>query len=357
MSNSFLSQEEIDALLQQHSETATIEEPFDEHHSPELTGAEKDALGEIGNISMGSAATALSQLLNQRVTITTPRVSITTQPQLFASFSTPYIAVEVNFTRGLEGSNLLIIKVSDAYIIADLMMGGDGKNPVQELTELQLSAVGEAMNQMIGSAATSMSSIFQTAVSISPPAVEPIKFGEQHYHSPLVNGDAIVVVSFRMEIGDLIDSEIMQVMPLRVAKKEVDMLLRPSSPPLPASEDQPAKEPAPGPAQVSWDTRDYPPAVYDRGVDQPPPKNIDLILDVPLQISVVLGKTRKPIKDVLGLTPGTIVELEKLADEPVDILVNGTLIAHGEVVVINENFGVRITSIASAVERINNLRG
>ncbi|MGB9860336.1 MAG: flagellar motor switch phosphatase FliY, partial [Moorellaceae bacterium] len=145
----FLSQEEIDALLQggllSHPAQVT------------LTEEEKDALGEIGNISMGSAATALSQILNRKVLITTPHTRVTTPEELFASFQMPYVIVEVNFTEGLSGANLLIIKTRDAAVIADLMMGGSGQVEREELDELQKSAVAEAMNQMIGTSATSMS--------------------------------------------------------------------------------------------------------------------------------------------------------------------------------------------------------
>ncbi|MEW6661752.1 MAG: flagellar motor switch phosphatase FliY [Bacillota bacterium] len=344
MSSSFLSQEEIDALLrQQPGGAAGIS-----GESRGLTETERDTLGEIGNISMGSAATVLSQLLNQRVIITTPRVSVSTQTILFSSFEAPYVVVEVDFNKGLKGSNLLIINERDAAIIADIMMGGDGLKPPNKLTELHLSAVAEAMNQMIGSAATSMSAMFGRGVGISPPIVSAVDFENTSYVSPLINGEDIVVIHFRMEIGVLIDSEIMQVMPLKVAKEEVNLLLNPPTPghtPPPVRADHPVSGKEPLAAQAV----NYQPL-------PPETKNLELILDVPLSVTVVLARTRRPIKEVLGLVPGAILEMDKLADEPVEILVNGTLIAQGEVVVIGENFGVRITSILSPVERLHNLK-
>jgi flagellar motor switch protein FliN/FliY len=345
MSASFLSQEEIDSLLRQRLGGAA------DMAGETLTEIERDTLGEIGNISMGAAATVLSQLLNQRVIITTPRVSVSTQKILFSSFTAPYVVVEVDFSKGLQGSNLLIIKERDAAVIADIMMGGNGLNPPGKLTELHLSAVAEAMNQMIGSAATSMSAMFGKSVSISPPIAEAVDFGFANYVSPLINGEDIAAIHFRMVIESLIDSEIMQVMPLKVAREEVNMLLNPESlghaPPL-------ARTVQPDPPFAGNVSQTAEPVNYQHLPSET--KNLALILDVPLNVTVILARTRRPIKEVLGLVPGSILEMDNLADEPVEILVNGTLVAQGEVVVIGENFGVRITSILSTTERLQNLR-
>ncbi|MDN5346777.1 MAG: flagellar motor switch protein FliN [Clostridia bacterium] len=354
MADNFLSQEEIDALLKGTFRGEVADK--------DLTETEKDVLGEIGNISMGSAATTLSQILNKRVTITTPSVRVTTPKELFESFEVPYLAVEVTFTEGLEGVNLLIIKVSDASVIADLMMGGSGLAKSEVLTEIQISAVAEAMNQMIGSAATSMSTIFQRSVKISPPTVTPVDLTGESLPSPWPTDSKIAVVSFKMEIEGLVNSEIMQVMPLEIAKLEADLLLNPSQTGI--SEIPPAGDPAGAPQDFGAGEVAIPPAQPDgNGENRRPPavvgasaRNLDLILDVPLDISVVLGETDKPIRDILELAPGAIVELERNADEPVEILVNGTLIARGEVVIVNENFGVRITDILDPYERVNQLR-
>ncbi|MBC7323759.1 MAG: flagellar motor switch phosphatase FliY [Moorella sp. (in: Bacteria)] len=359
----FLSQEEIDALLNGNVEIPAPQEVI-------LTDLEKDVLGEIGNISMGSAATALSQILNKRVLITTPVTKIMTPAELFAGFQVPYILVEVNFTEGVEGSNLLIIKVSDAAIIADLMMGGSGQDVQPQLDEIKSSAVAEAMNQMIGSAATSMSTIFQRSVKISPPRLTTVKFGMEDYLSPWPEDQQIAVVYFKMEIEQLLDSQIMQVMPLEVAKAEVDMLMQPAqsepkqqtdAPPgegagrEPAPPEQPAGNTSPSPSPPRPDPVQN--AVGQRGqVYGTPARNIDLILDVPLDVEVILGTALKRIGDILNLAPGAIIELDRLVEEPVQITVNGTPIARGEVVVVNENFGVRITHIMEPYERVNHLR-
>lgn len=349
MGDSFLSQEEIDALLNQKDEISG--ENANDQNYQHLTPEERDALGEIGNISMGTAATTLSQLLNQKVLITTPRVDIQTPRELADKFQVPYIIIEVNFTEGLEGSNLLVMKLVDATVIADLMMGGDGTGVAQELSEIHASAVAEAMNQMIGSAATSMSTIFQKGVGISPPTVTAVDLENEEFVFPWEMDEPIAIVSFQMKIGELINSEFMQVIPLEIAKEEARLLLNPESSEEPVQPQEPAPQEVPA---AEPDRVDSASSSLFKG-EAHNLKNIDLILDVPLKVSVVLGKTKRPIKEVLNLTPGSIVELDRLADEPVDILVNGTLIARGEVVVIDENFGVRITSIISPLQRISQL--
>lgn len=379
MSDGFLSQEEIDALLRG--------EPAPSPAASELTDIEKDALGEIGNISMGSAATTLSILLGRRVSITTPRVSLASLKEIQDQYPLPYLVIEVGYTQGITGTNLLAIREMDALIIADLMMGGDGTNPPTELNnELYMSAVSEAMNQMMGSVATSMSTVFKKKIDISPPHVNLIDFASSSAFSNSVQADEqIVKVAFRMEVEDLIDSEIMQILPVHVAKEMVESLMTAVQQPVastpqpkeespkqqpaaPAPQAVPANQPASGyAAQPATPQQRQQPAqniaVQPVQFAQLTPSsvsvtdtNIGLIMDVPLQVTVELGRTRKVIRDILELAPGSVVELDKLAGEPVDILVNGKLIAKGEVVVIDENFGVRITEIVSPMERAHNLQ-
>lgn len=381
MNNGFLSQEEIDALLRG--------EPVAAEAAPanDLSDVEKDALGEIGNISMGSAATTLSILLSRRVSITTPKVRLSTINEIKQQYPLPYLVIEVGYTAGLVGSNLLAIKESDALIIADLMMGGDGSNPPGELNELYMSAVTEAMNQMMGSVATSMSTMFKKKIDIAPPSCNLLDFSGETSVGSISNPDEpIVQVSFRMEVEDLIDSEIMQLVAFPVAKDMVANLIGAVQPapqaaaPVPAAAPpQPAPTPTPAPApmaaaplqpqpvmmpqpqpMVAMPARESQQHVTAQPVQFAPLKpammplgdtNIGLILDVPMQVTVELGRTRKLIREILELGPGSIIELDKLAGEPVDILVNGKQIAKGEVVVIDENFGVRITEIVGHLDR------
>lgn len=374
MNDGFLSQDEIDALLSGDPSSSPKQDGAND-----LTDIQKDALGEIGNISMGSAATSLSILLGRRVSITTPRVSVSTLREIQGQYPVPYLVVEVGYTQGIMGTNLLAVRENDALIIADLMMGNDGINPPTELNELYMSAVGEAMNQMMGSVATSMSTIFKKKIDISPPVVNLVDFATQQEISKVASNDQHVVrVAFRMEVENLIDSEIMQILPFDIAQEMVDNLMNvvqtpPPEAPAPKAQVAPpqatvaAPPPTAAPSYAAAPAAPRPqaPPVAVQPVQFAPLKpqspagcdtNIGLLMDVPLQVTVELGRTRKLIRDILELAPGSVIELDKLAGEPVDILANGKLIAKGEVVVIDENFGVRITDIISPLERATNLQ-
>ena len=415
MSDDMISQAEIDALLAgggASDDSSGGDSGGDSSSSTEeeldgvLSDIEKDALGEIGNISMGSAATTLSTLLNHKVSINTPTVSVATMTIIQEHYPMPYLVVEVGYTIGIDGNNVLAIQAQDAAIIADLMMGGDGSNPDTNLSEIHMSAVGEAMNQMMGAVATSLSTMFNKKIDISPPKVNLVDFGKDEIITEMAkNSDPIVRISFRMEVDGLIDSEIMQILPVNVARDMVKSLMgggddapapspdiapppqeAPPPPPPPPQQQQYAPPPpqqqyAPPPQQqyAPPPQQQYaaPPPGYGYGGGPPMQPNvvtnmpvspaqfmplsmepvqvneanIGLILDVPLQVTVELGRTKKSIKEVLELSNGSIVELDKLAGEPVEIQVNGHFLAKGEVVVIDENFGVRITEIATPAER------
>ncbi|MEH7382533.1 flagellar motor switch phosphatase FliY [Bacillus sp. JJ1533] len=400
-----LSQDEIDALLRGTADLDN-EEPVAKGNKPLvedfLSLIEQDALGEIGNISFGSSATALSTLLNQKVDITTPNVSLVLSSELADEFPHPYVAIYVNYTAGFTGTNLLVIKQSDAAIIADLMLGGNGLAAPESLGDLQLSAVQEAMNQMMGSAATSMSTVFSKKIDISPPSIDilDIKHGEGAENLP--SDDMLVKISFRLTIGELIDSTIMQLVPIDFAKDLVRELLSPQAEKHALAMDTPTQlVDAQMPVQQSNNTMpnveqqmeipseltqpnhqpefkqpvtnngrqhlggtharqpEIQPAVFSEfesvQLQEAESRNLNMLLDIPLQVTVELGRTKRSIKDILELTAGSIIELDKLAGEPVDVLVNGKLIAQGEVVVIEENFGVRITDIISQSDRIKKL--
>lgn len=413
VSNDMLSQDEIDALLK-GSSVDEEETPADDTNQEKklrnedyFSDMEEDAIGEIGNISFGSYATALSTLLQQKVEITTPSVSIVHKNKLGDQFQHPYVAIEVNYTEGFSGSNLLVIKQSDAAIIADLMIGGDGTNPDEMLGEIQVSAVQEAMNQMMGSAATSMSTIFNKKVDISPPRVELLDANETEDANTIPKEDLLVQVSFRLKIGTLIDSNIMQLLPLYFAKDLIDQLINPKQEVAATAEavkeevqtqepttqynhyDQSASEPmhqqqayqeqmnhqsqpymgqpmyAAPPQQQFTQPRPQPtvnvkPAEFAAfepvQYQQQDIQNLDLLLDIPLKVTVELGRTKRSVKEILELSSGSIIELDKLAGEHVDILVNNKIVAKGEVVVIDENFGVRVTDIISQSERLNKLK-
>ncbi|MCY8202908.1 flagellar motor switch phosphatase FliY [Bacillus sp. N12A5] len=380
MENNRLSQDEIDALL--NGTGSTLDEPeVPEVH--DLSEMERDAIGEIGNISFGSSATALSTLLNQKVDITTPSVTVIPRSKISDAFPEPYVAIEVNYTEGFSGSNLLVVEQNDAAIIADLMIGGDGKGADPSLGEIHLSAVQEAMNQMMGSAATSMSTVFSKKIDISPPRVELLDVTEEKGTDRIPDDEMLVKVSFNLKVGELIDSSIMQLYPLTFAKDLISSLMNSGSAeedttPLPnVTYEQPKEPVTPEPRiEPQQQQPQQPPkrqgtakkaapvqvspvefSAFDPNeASQAPINNLDMLLDIPLSITVELGRTKRSVKEILELSAGSIIELDKLAGEPVDILVNQRIVAKGEVVVIEENFGVRVTDILSQAERINNLK-
>ena len=380
-----LSQEEINALLSNPggAGAATAE--------AELSEAEIDAIGEIANISMGTAATTLFSLVNRKVEISTPVVSYATWDDVVTKYERPCVFIRIAYTVGLDGSNILVLKENDVKIITDLMMGGDGTNTEGELGELHLSAISEAMNQMMGSAATSLSSMLNKKIDISPPKADLIDLTGEIDESEIDEflAGRFVKISFRMEIGDLVDSEIMQLYPISFAKEMCagvthNMEMDSSSM---REKSAPAPKPAPAPqmnAQPQMNMQMNPgmgqpmmgqpqmnmqmnPGMGQPMMGQPvnvqpaqftafsggnfgtyQPENIDLIMDVPLEVTVELGRTKKSISDILDFGPGKIIELNKIAGEPIDVLVNGKYVAKGEVVVIEESFGVRITEIVNS---------
>ncbi|MBO4997102.1 MAG: flagellar motor switch phosphatase FliY [Lachnospira sp.] len=357
-----------------------------------LTPEEKDAIGEVANISMGTAATTLFSLLNNVVDITVPQVSYANWDDLVDSYDRPCVFVQLSYIEGIEGNNILILKERDVKIITDLMMGGDGQNTDDELSDLHLSAISEAMNQMMGSSATSLSQMLGRKIDISPPVASLIDLNDG-----VVNPDktlstflteTFVKVTFKMQIGDLIDSEIMQLYPMDLAKEIFEVFTasmqtteEPAAPEPAAPPQMEQPQPAPSQPQMAQAPAGQPPMMdpsmmgqmpYGYGMPMgqpmmPPPnvnaqpvqfqpfanmpnpitqqENIDLIMDVPLDVTVELGRTKKSIKEILEISPGTIIELDKLAGEPVDVIVNGKFVAKGEVVVIEESFGVRVTEI------------
>ena len=391
-----LSQDEINALLNgvdlsadsgaASTATATAGAPAGE----ELSDIEKDAIGEVANISMGTSATTLYSLVNRKVNITTPVVSMCTWQEVLDDYEKPCVFIQIKYTVGLNGTNILVLKEHDVKVITDLMMGGDGTNVEGELTELHLSAISEAMNQMMGSSSTSLSSMLGKTIDISPPeaSLVDLQSKEPRELSPFLE-DNFVKIAFRMQVDDLVDSTLMQLYPLEFAKSVYETFMAqqmggavPEPTPAPAAP-APAPTPAPAPAAPAMDMGmgmqpqmnmgmpmgygmqpqmnmgmpmgygmpnvNIQPAQFQNFAqgqgEMVSAESISLIRDVPLEVTVELGRTNKSISDILEFAPGTIIELDKIAGEPIDVLVNGKFVAKGEVVVIEESFGVRIMEI------------
>ena len=330
--------------------------------------------------------------------ISTPVVSYGTWDDIVQEYEKPCVFIRIAYTVGLDGSNILVLREHDVKVITDLMMGGDGTNTDGELGELHLSAISEAMNQMMGSAATSLSSMLNRKIDISPPNATVINLQEDIDEAEIDSflTGKFVKISFHMEIGDLVDSTIMQLYPISFAKDMCDGVAKTmemdsqsvTADSSAANSGNPAgAQPAAASAaaQQSQQMASQNTAQMGQPMGQPmgqtmmgntmmnqnmgqpvnvqpaqfsafaggnlgnyQPENIDLIMDVPLQVTVELGRTTKSISDILDLGPGKIIELNKLAGEPIDVLVNGKYVAKGEVVVIEESFGVRITEIVNA---------
>ena len=209
-----LSQEEINALLNNPGASSDTADG-------QLSDSEKDTIGEIANISMGTAATTLFSLVNRKVEISTPVVTMANWDDVVKAYERPCVFIRIGFTVGLDGSNILILKEHDVKVITDLMMGGDGTNTDVELGELHLSAISEAMNQMMGSAATSLSSMLNKKIDISPPVADLIDLTGNIDEGAIDDflTQPFVKISFKMEIGDLVDSEIMQLYPVSFARE------------------------------------------------------------------------------------------------------------------------------------------
>ena len=417
-----LSQDEINALLNgmnaggdddaPSGDAATSVPPPSSSGDEGLTDFEKDAVGEVANISMGTSATTLYSLVNRKVDITTPVVEMATWDSIVQDYEKPCVFIQIHYKEGLDGTNILILREADVKRITDLMMGGDGTNIDGELGELHLSAISEAMNQMMGSSATSLSSMLGKMIDISPPQaslVDLTDFGRPEDIAPFLGG-TFVKISFAMQIEDLVDSTIMQLYPVDFARELYQHFMGggddggAAAAPAPEPEPVPAPPPMPDPMAAPPPMAGPPPMPDPMGA--PPPmgmpqpqmgygqpqmgygapqmgygqpmgygapmgmsqqpvnvqtasfqnfaadlnpmqsqENIALIKDVPLDVTVELGRTHKVISEILDFAPGTIIELDKIAGEPIDVLVNGKYVAKGEVVVIEESFGVRITEI------------
>jgi len=422
-----LSQDEINSLLSGMSaddggaapSDAPSEAPSDGDSGGSgeeiLSEIERDAVGEVANISMGTSATTLYSLVNRKVNITTPTVEVCTWDTLIQDYEKPCVFVQIHYKVGLDGSNILVLKENDVKVITDLMMGGDGTNTDGELGELHLSAISEAMNQMMGSAATSLSSMLGKMIDISPPEASLVdlgEFGQPGDIAAFLEGE-FVKISFDLQIGeDLVDSSIMQLYPIPFAKELYNFFIgeggeaagaaEEAPPPPPPAPESAAPEPQAMPQQPA--AQQPMPQAMDPSMGMNPQmqmgmnpqmgmgmpqmqmgmnpqmgmgmpmmqpmmqqpvnvqqanfqtfsgdinplqsqENIELIKDVPLEVTVELGRTHKSINEILDFAPGTIIELEKIAGEPIDVLVNGKYVAKGEVVVIEESFGVRVTEI------------
>ena len=373
--NDKMSKEDTDKSLKQNDQNVLT-----------VSAEEIDTLGEIGNIFMGSASTTLSTLLDNKVEITTPQVEEFNKLDESYITDEDKIIIEIKYTKGLQGTVVFALKKNDAAVISDLMMGEKVEiNKAEtevEIDELQLSALGEAMNQMIGTASTALSSMLNSTIGISHPEIKLMEKDKKIELSQDLLTKSIVTLKFNLLIGDLVNSEIIQFMSVEEAKLQVtevtnmmqnmsqnsnqnaqsqsavDTLIKKQEEPAAVASQPVASQPAASKTEQKLTTvQPVEFASFDNtsNISGEINKNLKLVMDVKLGLTVELGRTELPIKNVLELTKGSIIELNKIAGEPVELYANGKLIAKGEVVVIEDNFGLRIVSIISPENRIKEL--
>ena len=377
---------------------------------------ELDAIGEIMNISLGSSATAVSNMLDHRVDITTPSVEVVPVEEFSLGELNPAIGVEIKYVSGLEGSNIMLLKRSDVKVIVDILMGTTTSDEEFELNELTISAVCEVMNQMMGAASTALSDFLGRPVNISTPQSFTLdnleEFKQEHFKSDM---GPLVVVRFMLGIENMLQSEFVNVMSVNLAREllagfgielsaeehaeasgaapapaaapaaepsggklsqeEIERLMGGMGAAPAAPQTQPPAAPAAAPPQQAYGCppqsappyggqpacRPDPRVINARPVQLPAldvadrlgeeqAQNLELIMSVPLEISVEIGRTRRKVEDILTFSKGSLVVLDKLAGDQVDLFVNGLCVARGDVVVIDDNFGVRITEVLKRSE-------
>lgn len=355
-----------------------------------------DTIGEILNISLGSSATTVSTLLDRRVNITTPKVQVMRANEFHFESLEPAVAVEINYVSGLDGKNIMILKESDVKVIVGLLLQTDYSEQEFVLDEMSLGAICEVMNQMMGASSTALSQLLNRPINISPPSSFQIENSQQFKSKYFRDEDPLVAVHFSLMIGDLVNSEFISLMSVELSKElistfgftgdamaeeepPVEVAPAPPTPqpaapaprpaaPVPAAPAPNTPRPAPQPArpaprqsvvapapQSNYEVKNASYVSFDS--DEPvlsgdQNNNLSMIMSVPLQITVEIGHTTKKIKEILDFTTGTIVELDKQAGSQVDVFVNGRQIAKGDVVVVDDYYGVRITEISSNSEII-----
>lgn len=357
MGDGSLSQDEIDALLQGADDILTTPSvtPSAEYAGKGgvISPVERDSLSEFLNSTMEMVVPSLSGYLGKKIKITNAYVEIKSQADIRKDFLKKYVQLQVNFTGGFSGSNLIVFNYSDAEIISSLMMGDDSGKPPAELTDAHQSTIQEFISQMLSSMANGFSNKLGKSIGITAPNLSVVNRVKDLQLPP---GNAVLKVTYNIKIENLINSKFFQIIELSLGSDIAKSVMAESGGSASSPQFQAAGpyEESPAGSGVGISSVRYPPlgdsVPYGSGT------NISLLLDVPMTLTVELGRTRQLVKDILGLGEGSIIELDKLAGEPVDLLVNGKLIAKGEVVVIDENFGVRITDIVSPSERIGKVQ-
>jgi flagellar motor switch protein FliN/FliY len=367
----FLNQDELDSLLKGINNTDDPKQKEDDEASTvdDKLDTLLDMIGEIANITMGSGATTLSTLLRRKIEIQYPQTNIIKFKNITTNFEGENVVVTVEYKRGLYGLNTLVLPLNLTNIIADLMLGKDVENiEERELDDISLSAVSEAMNQMMGTASTALSDFLKTNIDISPPNSRVLNFSDPNIEFPPIETDKeayVISIKFNVKITGIAETTFWQFIPMKFAQKIKELMEKTFG-------KRKVKEEGSKSSNVEEKSNSN--VIKEKKVkvqpvefsefekrEEPISQNIDLsklelLLDVPLEIKVELGSTKLNLREILELHEGSMIQLNKLAGEPLDIYANGRLIARGEVVVIDENFGIRVTEIVSLRERMKTLK-
>lgn len=333
-----LSTEELEALLGTGKESA------------DLTVEESGVLTDVSSSSMKSAASALSTILNKQVSMSSPQVKTILPESLATDVKGKAIVVEVEYAGGINGPTYLVFLKEHGAIIADLMMGGNGTAPPQEINDLYLGALGEALGQMMDAAASTLSSTMGQNVTIGTPKIKVIDFSAGVPNEMAIMQESkIVKVSYNLTLGDLSEGKVIQLLPMQIANPIINSIVGPTNTPSPPPLQSPAQSFGQGVHPVQFST--LRPAAVDSV-----PTNMKILMDVSMDLSVEIGRKKLSIKEIIEIGAGTIVELDKIVGDPVDICVNNKLIAKGKVVVVDENFGVRVTEVLAPAELLETFK-
>jgi flagellar motor switch protein FliN/FliY len=368
MESQALSQDELNLLL---NDVMTAQDDVsgpDSFSAVILTENDKKALAGTMDVSMKNAAGSLSQMTRGPVKSSLPTITETTWEGIKKKgiLSPEHLAAQVSYVEGLRGDTYLIMKMRDAAIIVDLMLGGEGMIDTEDLDDFKMSAAGEAINQIMGSSASAFSDIFGRKVAISTPTLKAANLYEEDRTFGYRASQKMVLVETLLTSipGEPVTTEVYQIIPIASAIEIIassrDGSARGGAAGFTGAAEMPRRE-----SMVSLRTDERKVVVQpvqfmslDAGDSKKEGEvnKLELIYDVGLQLTVELGRTEKTLKEILEIGPGSIVGLDKLAGEPLDILVNGKLLARGEVIVIDENYGVRIKEIVNSGERIRGIK-
>lgn len=372
-----LSQEQINALLEG---TGTFDAPAQEG----LDAKEEAFFLDFSKVAMTAGSTAVSQALGNTVNFVAPETSVVQFASLQEELPAQQVLIQTGYHVSQLYESLLLIKEYDVAVIFDILMGKDGRNPDLEMSDLQISAIGEVMNQFMGASATALSEEYGAKLTMKAPESQQVDLEHASLFPAAFLNAPLLQVKYNLVIEGILDSEIYELRVLKSAQGLYQALTTPAAAPPPMAapspqQNQPPSAPptmaSPTPAPTSIPNYAPPPSMPPPPPSAPPPPvhpvefsplssqslveatphNFDRVVDIPLKVTVELGSKKIKIKDILDLNKGAVVELDRIAGEPVDMFVNGKLMAKGEVVVVHEKFGLRITEILGPNDRLKNL--